>query len=256
MPTRAVPTLSAIPVRILVGILGGAAIVWAAAAFPYFLRHAAISHTSMRIVEGQAFKFEQLTAQIPAIEAAENLRNCYPRAARSAAIIRLRIAEDSIPRGDGRLIDDTMQAAEQSVRRALACAPVDSFLWLALYWVELNRSGYNSAYQAHLRLSYRLGPNEGWVALKRNPLAFAIYPRLEPDLAPQAVSEFVRIVRSEFYSEAADILTGPAWRFRDVILPALENIPERQRRNFASVLVARGYEVEVPGVKIIDRTRR
>ena len=73
-----------------------------------------------------------------------------------------------------------------------------------------------------LRMSYRLGPNEAWIALKRNRIAFARFRRLPPDLAEDAIDEFTRLVKANFIDQAVDIFTGPAWPERDLLLSRLE----------------------------------
>jgi hypothetical protein len=100
-------------------------------------------------------------------------------------------------------------------------------------------------------MSYRLGPNEGWVALKRNPIAFANFDWLPSDLAEDGISEFVGLVRSQrFFDAAANILVGPAWRVRDQVLPRLAELSERDRKTFAQVLQSRGYDVSIPGIQL------
>ena len=105
----------------------------------------------------------------------------------------------------------------------------------------------------YLGLSYQLGPNEGWVALKRNRAAFAAFQQLPPDLAEHALSEFVSLLESKFYEQAADIFTGPAWPVRDVIVPRLKDVAEDRRRFFAQILSSRDYDVELPGIKFPEK---
>jgi hypothetical protein len=135
----------------------------------------------------------------------------------------------------------------------LSCSPADPYLWLALYWLASRRSDFKQDDLKYLRLSYQFGPNEGWIASKRNRLIFESFDRLPPDLANEALDEFVKLVDSSFYPDAVVILTGPAWRMRDLILPRLKNVAERHRKEFAKALYAKGYDVVVPGVEHPDR---
>ena len=61
-----------------------------------------------------------------------------------------------------------------------------------------------------LRMSYWSGPNEAWIAVRRNSLALGVFPSLPGDLAEQALSEFVGLVRSGLYS-ACGKYPGWAW---------------------------------------------
>ena len=49
----------------------------------------------------------------------------------------------------------------------------------------------------YLRLSYALGPNESWIALWRNRLAFSLFERLPTDLSDDALDEFIKLVDTE-----------------------------------------------------------
>ena len=143
------------------------------------------------------------------------------------------------------------------IRSSLSCAPADPFLWLALYSVEVTENGFKPDYLKYLRLSYRLGPQEGWIALKRNPLAFAVFQQLPPDLGENAVNEFVAmLLESRFIDQAAEILIGPAWPERELILSqvAQHSRNDRQHSRMRCPGVAmRMYRVLVlhPGIHIV-----
>ena len=98
-------------------------------------------------------------------------------------------------------------------------------------------------------MSYQLGPNEGWIALKRNPLMFAEYKKLPPDLETNAVTELVALVNSQFYQPAADIFSGPAWPVRNAIVQQLATLPPRRREDFARIVYKRDIDVRIPGFR-------
>jgi hypothetical protein len=77
------------------------------------------------------------------------------------------------------------------------------------------RNGFRPDDVKYLRMSYRLDPNEGWIALKRNRLAFEKFDQLSTDLAESAIGEYVALVKSGLYEQAAEILSGPAWQARN-----------------------------------------
>jgi hypothetical protein len=240
--------------RIFVGGLGCIAVVWGLVTLPIFWRQSTLERTAQWIIKGVAYKPEALAGLVPVIEATEKATLCDPTALRSAAIIRLRIAE--LSRSGNAQSDTEIDAAANSVRESLSCSPADSFLWLALYWLDTTRRGYRPDDLKYLRLSYQLGPNEGWIALKRNGITFAMLqsspnwcdPRvcILSKFSEFAIDEFAGLVRSGFYEEAAEVLTGPAWPERELILPHLAGIPEQDRRRFADLLYRRGYDVNVP----------
>jgi hypothetical protein len=213
---------------------------------PVFARQVPIERVATQVLDGDPFKPGVLMALMPQVEAAERTEPCSPAVIRSASIIRTRMAEQAIVDGDD--IDTQLNALRDSIRRSLACSPADPFLWVVLYWVEINRNGFQQDRLKYLRLSYQLGPNEGWIALKRNGYALAIFRQLPPDIADMVLAEFPRLLDSGFNAETVVIFTGPGWRERDILLPRLKDVAERHRQAFARALYKLGYDVTVPGV--------
>lgn len=243
-PTRGGTILA----RVFTCALGAAAALWGAAVLPIFWREAPLERMATRIANRETFKPEVIDALVPAVEVAERVADCRPEALRSAAIIRLRLAETAIFAAERQAIDAKLSAFRTTAVRSLACAPADPFLWMVLAWLDQTRNGFNADQLTFLRLSYRLGPNEGWIAARRNRFALAMYERLTPDLANAALDEFAGMVASGFYWEPIEIFTGPGWHVRDKLLARLKDVPERRREAFAKELYAQGYNVDVPGI--------
>jgi hypothetical protein len=233
----------------LVG-LGALAVLWAAQVFPAAWRDSTLEKTASRIIEGQKYKLNDLLDFVPLIDDVEHSIVCRPISLHSAAVIRLRLAEEAIKAADRPKIDKALDDLIVSIRNSLRCAPADSFLWLVLFWAENTRNGFNSRYLDYLRLSYKLGPYEGWVALKRCQFAFTFFEHLPPAVAEQALAEFVGLVNSWLHREAAEMFVGPGWRLREKILPRLKSIPIHQRTAFENEVYQLGYDVEVPGVEL------
>jgi hypothetical protein len=231
-------------------LLGLAAVGWGAATLPQFWRQSAIERTAAYIVDRTAFRPDALLPLLPAVEEAEQSAYCRPEALRSAAIIRMRLAEDAMAAGERDAIDERLGALQDTVRRSLACAPSDSFMWMTLAWLDGARQGFRPEQLQYLALSYRLGPDEGWVAARRNRFALSMFARLPPDLADAAVTEFAHMVQSRIYEDTLAIFTGPGWPIRDRLLTALEDVGEPQRDAFAKALYSKGYDVKVPGVAL------
>jgi len=229
--------------------LGALAVLWAVQIFPTAWRDPALEKMATQIIRGYAYKINNLLDFIPLIDEVERNTICRPASLRSAAIIRLRLAEEAIKAGDRPKIDKTLDDLILSIQNSLQCSPADSFLWLVLYWAEETRNGFDSRYLDFLRLSYKLGPYEGWVALKRSQYALMLFEHLPPTVAEQALAEFVGLVNSWFYREAAEIFVGPGWRLREKILPRLKVLNISHRIFFENEVYRLGYDVEVPGVE-------
>jgi len=227
--------------------LGMLSVAWGVFAFPAFWLQAPFDRLARQIIRGESFKLESLVEREPDMNSLEQQSICRP-GLRSLAIVRLHILELLYASAQGPLIDSHIDALRSSILLSLRCSPADPFLWLILYWLENTRSGFSPDHLQYLRLSYKLGPNEGWIAAKRNPIVLTVFERLPPDLADRVVSEFAGLIRSGLYEEGVAILTGPGWRIRAQLLDRLKELPQDVRSAFAKRLQARGYDIEVPGV--------
>src|SRR6266849_1532346 len=179
-------------------------IAWGVSEFPALRQESAIKKIADRMLVGDVYKYEILLKQASLVELTQTPELCRPLSVRSAAVIRLRLAEISDNAALG-LAPVRTNLAVDAIRQSLACWPADPFFWLALYALE------PSAPLNYLTASYRLGPNEGWIALKRNPVAFANFDELPEDLRRMGVQDFLRIVEMEIFGEAIKIFVGPAW---------------------------------------------
>jgi hypothetical protein len=229
-------------------LLGLAGVVWGAVNFSAFWRQAGIEQIASEILDHETFKPKALDPFISTLAEIEQSPYCQPKLLRSAAIIRLRLAEEAIAFAEHDVIEDRLGALESGIRSALGCEPADAFLWMVLAWVNNLREGPRPEQLTFLRLSYSLAPNEGWIAVRRNRLALAMFSRLPPDLADACVSEFGRMVNSWLYWETIANFTGPGWPIHGRLLAELKSVGKHQREAFAVELYAEGYDVVVPGI--------
>jgi hypothetical protein len=239
--------------RILVAALGCTAVIWGSVTLPMFWRQSTLELTAKRVIHGEPFKVEALGSELPLIDAVEMAVFCRPAALQSAAIIRLRILEETAAAARHVGVDAYQSSTLSSIRQSLACSPADPFLWLAHFGVENDRNGFHPDFVKYLRMSYLLGPNEGWIVRKRSYLALSVFDQLPPDLAGMQVNEFAGLLKSRMYSEAVAIFTGPGWPIREVLLSRMKDVPERDRLAFAKNLHDLGYEVVVPGIGSLDK---
>jgi hypothetical protein len=240
-------------VRLFTALLGCAAIVSGVYMFPVFWNQSPLEYTAMHLIEGVPFATNELIRSMPAVEATEQARLCRPQALHSAAIIRLQLAKDVIAGSERDHIDGSLSALRDSIHHSLGCSPADPFLWSVLFWVENTMNGFSQDHLEFLRLSYQLGPNEGWIAVKRNELALAVFGQLPVDLRQMAINEFANLLESGFLAEPVANFTGPGWPIRDALLLRLKSVSGVRREAFARELYRKGYNVSVPGVEEIGR---
>jgi hypothetical protein len=206
----------------------------------------ALNNVANAVLSGSGFKRSSVSEA--ALSAAETRKICNPREIRAAAIIRLRLYETAVDSPDMRLADQRLTTLRSSVREALGCVPTDGLLWFIEYWSAINQGGHVSDHLEALRLSYRLAPYEGWIAL-RSPYVLAIYDTLPPDLQENARNEFASIVRTGWIRDAVKILKGAGWRHHQVLLAGLGTVSLDFRLQLARALRAEGLMADVPGVE-------
>jgi hypothetical protein len=235
--------------RILTAMFGICSIAWAICAIPVYRAEAAFATAAQHILSGDKYSPEQMNMLKLRLDAAP-ASSLRPSALGDIATIRLRIAETGLTSGNVQLAGAGFNDLETAVTAALAESPTNSFLWLTKYWLENTRGGNPTADLKFLRMSYELGPNEGWIAVRRSPLALSAFLSLPDGLAARVLTEFVGLVRSGLYFDAANILAGAGWPVHDKLLASLVKVDEGGRRRFAKALESKDLDgVVVPGVE-------
>lgn len=235
--------------RVFTCSLGLAAIAWGSFELPLFWRQAPVDRMASEILQGQTFATPLLMDEAKQIEASEKSSLCNPAVLRDAAAIRLAIVDNLMAEHD-KMPTSAYTTLYQATRTALSCSPTDSFEWLTLFWLDLSGHGLTAKNATYLRLSYALGPNEGWIALRRNRLAIALFPQLPSDLADDAVDEFVRLVNTAaLYRETAEIFSRAAPVAQRRLAKALGSAKSIPREMFAKTIYDDGVDIQIPGVE-------
>jgi hypothetical protein len=235
-------------VRSLLMLLGCAAVWWGFVVHQVAAKETLIERIANKIIAGEVYKSQTLTQQLPTINLIDSSAYCEPAAIRSATIIKLRLVEVRAISNDHVVQDESLKFLIKDIDRSLSCEPADPFLWLVLFWMKNLNDGTKSEYLNLLRLSYRLGKNEGWIAIKRNYIAFSMFRQLPPDLADAALDEFVRLVESKLFDRAQEIFIGPAWPERNLILKKMARIPSQDRQYFLDMIRKRGKDINELGI--------
>src|SRR6266550_5365263 len=224
-----VPSWLMMGTRTAMVCLGLSSVAWGVLVAPLVWHQASMSQTARKVVGGATYQPGVLAAFADAAEQKLRRDICQP------------------------LIRQTRSALEAALQDALACTPTDPYLWLAMFWTQNNTRGLQQDNFGSLRLSYRYGPNEGWLALRRNRYAVAIYPALPDDLKRRAIDEFRQLVKSDFIADAAEILAGPGRPISDLLLSRLDGVDIQKLRFLARLLDGRSFAAKIPGVQISPR---
>jgi hypothetical protein len=234
-------------VRAFVCLLGLAAIAWGGFLLPLFWRDAPLNRIESELLQGHAFKMQVLLENAQQAIPQQSLF-CDPIALHDAVILRLNILDNALAVRNQTLVDSGSNRLHAATQRALTCAPADSFAWLTLFWLSARKHGFEQDDAVYLRLSYALGPNEGWIALPRSRLAIAMFTQLPPDLANDAINDFVKLVDTgTLYPEAVAIFAGAAPGVRSLLVERLKSSKPIPREIFARALYDKGFNIDVPG---------
>jgi hypothetical protein len=230
-------------------VFGICAIAWAVVVFPIFRAEIPLIDAAQRMLSGDKFNVTQLAAMRGQLQASPGVALQQASALQSAAVIRLQLMEDEWRASNRRSATDLAELQE-AVNATLAQSPTNSFMWLVDLWLKRLRAEDRDNDLTLLRLSYWYGPNEAWIATRRSPLALNVFSSLPSELAEQVVSEFTGLVKARLHVDAAEILAGPGWAFRERLLSRLLEVDEDNRRVFARILASKGVDgVTVPGVR-------
>jgi hypothetical protein len=197
-------------------------------------------------------RFGGLDALVPDLDAAEAHRLCNALELRSDVVIRTRLHEEAIAAAAPKLADRHLKALRAVVDRAISCAPTEGFLWFMRYWVRINQGAEAGHELENLAMSYRQAPVEGWIAVRRNAYALAVYELLTEDQRRAVSTEFAALVNSGLLAVAVRNLLGPGWPIRDRLLRELEGTDPAMRNHFARMMRAEGADLAVPGVTLRD----
>jgi hypothetical protein len=241
------------PARIFVWCLGLIAVFWGVTLLPVFWREAPLTALSSELLRGHAFSEQVLLDNARALPPAENSRSCIPADLLDAMMLRLAILDEAIRSKDTKRIAAAYLPAYEATRSALLCAPSDSYSWLNLFWLDATVVNIQPKNANYLRLSYALGPNEGWICLRRNRLAVTAFGHLPADLQNDAIDEFVRLVDTGWaYSDVDDIFEKAPPEFQKRVAIALKSAKPYPRSVFVRTLRDRGVDIKIPGVDTPD----
>lgn len=253
MPTAFGMATARFLVRIFVCFLGIGSVVWGGLLLPSFWNQASGNQIASELLEGHTFKRQALTEEARRYDAAEESWFCIPTELHNSVILHLAILNEAIAAKDSNHVEAAFNSLYDLTRKALSCSPSDSFAWLTLFWLDAAKRGVQPDNANYLRLSYALGPNEGWIALWRSRLAIAMFERLPNDLKNDAIDEFIEIVDMGSYPQAVEIFTSATPAVQNRMALQLKYAMTIPRQIFARTLYQNGLDVDIPGV---DRPAR
>lgn len=233
--------------RSLTAGFGICSILWALSSLAFYDATALLTGIAQDILAGKSFgaaTLEELKSKLVSMPTDQLRRGAVDVSVVRLRLLEVKLAETTIPVESPEVVN-----ASAAVDVALSQDPCNSFLWFADYWLGRLRGDAIDRGSKLLRMSYDLGPNEAWIAQRRNPVALESWAALPTDLIERVLSEFARLVQSGLYEEAGNIVAGPGWPIHQQLLGRLEPLDEADRHAMARELARRDLGgVSVPGI--------
>lgn len=174
---------------------------------------------------------------------------CDHQALQDLAVVRTALAETAFQEDNADVADKRLSAAEEAARATLACSPGSATAWIILAWIEHIRHEDSPLLRAYLERSYRFGPYEGWVLVRRMEMLLSLFPALNEDERAslrQAVEWIANGFMSEFIGEQY-VAAKPEQR--RALREILAGTPERQQKRAAEIIREMGEDIELPFVE-------
>lgn len=222
-------------VRIIVALFSVCSVAWAFFSVSNYRAETEIADVARQILSGEIFSSEQLDALLR--RSATNQKPFRSLALTDLAVVRLRLLEVSGSKPGSLEFD----RAKSAVADAVAGVPTNSFLWLSEYWLQSREADVPDVLRL-LGMSYWSGPNEAWIAIRRNRLVLGSVLVLPHDLSDQVLTEFSRLVKSGLYSAAAEGLASAGLQVQERLLNGLTFANDSERSGFVKALEAQNLD--------------
>lgn len=181
--------------------LGGLA--WSQAAMPGSMPAISLSQAARYILLDETYPTAYLAALAAGVDEMAATASCHSEQLQSLLVVRLKLAETTLFGADYSLFQPRMNAIAKTSSALLECVPQNSLAWLSLYWSTIHAEGISDRVLGYLANSYRAGPREAWIAIRRNPLAVSVIHRLEPHVQEAVLREWTELVQGALFDSAA-----------------------------------------------------
>lgn len=227
--------------------LGLCGLVWAPLALWALPDFGTMRSVSDRIASGDSFRPEVIRARADAASRISPT-TCDAVYLRGAILVEARAAELAVSEANLAEIDTRYEDVSRSAERLLDCAPTQSLAWLSLFWAETSRFGLRPGRLRLLAESYRTGPDEIWIQVRRSPLAMNLYGQLPDDLKRNAIDEYLELVGLYQLDLVVGIYTRLDDETRGAVLARLNEVPTHARGIFARLVSRAGLPIDLPGL--------
>ncbi len=160
-----------------------------------------------RDIESHLLRFEsfdkETLAEMLDNSASLELNSCDTHAQKALLLLELPLAEAALRSGAAAEFDQRVQSLETRSRSTLACAPLESFIWLLAFNLEVLHGRLDKHAFELLNLSFETSPYEAWIALRRIQAAIPVVLAAPQPEREKILTEFRRLISVGFAGDAA-----------------------------------------------------
>ncbi|WP_342359358.1 hypothetical protein [Terrarubrum flagellatum] len=235
-------------------LLSSAAAAWAVEVGPASVAGWRVALVGKRIGNGATFDASAL-APLLDLKGVNILQSpCTGDVQQGALFIAARLAELALNVGEFAELDGRLEKVETLARETLVCSPHNSFAWFALYWSQGRRVGFTRRTLDYLDMSYRMGPREGWISVRRNPQAMLVYRQLSPELKARLVEEWRLLLEARLFQPAALALAQIPEGDRQTLFDQRARLDSNLWALFSDFLDLQGIDILLPDAPERRRT--
>lgn len=200
------------------------------------------SGMARRIVAGRTFLPAEL--EVALADAPLDGPDCQAEKRQAHLVIRAERVDQLLSGEDLARLDQDTAALLHESESLLACSPRDAFAWLMRYWSQTRLIGFGDKALQSLERSYRFGPREAWIAVRRNRMALGVFRRLPSPLQATVKAEFAALLDLQIIEPSIETLSRTPPAVRAELYDVMAQRPESTRVKIGLALRERGLSTE------------
>jgi hypothetical protein len=206
--------------------------------YPRALQRQASRSTYRQLMAGETLPLEFLRRRTAAPETA-GASACDNHALLALALAEARLAESTLASGE---FNAHLTRAGARAEAQILCTPHDGFAWFIAFWHKVLQGELVDGAWRYLDQSYRLAPNEAWVALIRLPLAASLWEIMSEERRRFVLNDFELLARGGHIQQCARLYAISQPPLRESFATRLATLDEYKKRSFNYFL--RPYPVD------------
>jgi hypothetical protein len=211
--------------------LGAAGLVWGVFTIPISEASDNLGYFESQLLQSETFNPSILARKL-ATPAAQAVNDCDSHAQTALLLIETHLASSALRAGSVQEFDKYSSSVYDRSKRALTCAPRQSYIWLLTFSLEIMHGRLDERTFNLLAMSYETSPSEAWIGVRRIVVAIPLVPLMPERLRDSVLDEFQQLVRDGFAEETALSYLKAAGPVRALLESRLQRVDVRRQKQF------------------------